>query len=91
MRRFLLVLVVALAVVAPAGAWTWPADGLVLQPFSFDRELPEGARASTAASTSQGALGAVVRAPASGRRLVRRHGADATASASRSRPPTAGR
>ena len=25
----------------PRGAWTWPVDGPVLQPFSFDRELPK--------------------------------------------------
>ena len=36
MRRFLLLLLAALAVAPTAGAWTWPVDGPVLQPFSFD-------------------------------------------------------
>ena len=40
MRRFLLVVFFALAFAAPARAWTWPADGPVLQPFSFDPEHP---------------------------------------------------
>ena len=48
MRRFLLALVVALAIVAPAGAWTWPADGPVLLPFSFDPDASRRRPASTA-------------------------------------------
>ena len=52
MRGLLLVLLVALAVVPTAGAWTWPADGPVLQPFAFDPARIRTPRGSTAASTS---------------------------------------
>src|SRR5439155_17969025 len=44
-RRFALLLslcAVALPVSA-AGAWTWPVDGPVLRPFSFDRAHPYAA------------------------------------------------
>jgi Peptidase family M23 len=43
MRRILALLPVLLALqvgVSPALAWTWPADGPVLRPFSFDRGNP---------------------------------------------------
>ncbi len=40
MRRFLLVIIAALAVTGPARAWTWPASGAVLMPFSFDPNHP---------------------------------------------------
>ena len=43
MRRFLLVLLAALAFAAPASAWTWPASGSVLLPFSFDPAHPYAA------------------------------------------------
>src|ERR1700675_4530049 len=43
MRRFLAVFLAALAVVPMAGAWTWPADGPVLQTFSFDPAHPYAA------------------------------------------------
>ena len=65
MRRFLLALVIALAVVAPAGAWTWPADGPVLQPFSFDPEVPKAPGHHRGIDVA-GPIGAVVRAPATG-------------------------
>ena len=45
MRRFAVLLslcAVALPVSA-AGAWTWPVDGPVLRPFSFDRAHPYAA------------------------------------------------
>ena len=66
MRRFLLALLVALAIVAPAGAWTWPADGPVLQPFSFDPDAAEGARLPPRRRRRRAGSGAVVRAPAAG-------------------------
>ena len=40
MRSFLLVLLIALAAVPTAGAWSWPATGPVLQPFAFDPAQP---------------------------------------------------
>src|ERR1700691_4462118 len=45
-RRLLLMLslVVAVLALAPvAGAWTWPVDGPVLQPFVFDSASPYAA------------------------------------------------
>src|SRR3954454_16318465 len=70
MRLFLLALLIALAVialaaVAPAGAWTWPADGPVLQPFSFDPEQPKAPGFHRGIDVG-GPAGATVRAPASG-------------------------
>src|SRR4051812_42707267 len=69
MRRMLLVLVLALAVLAgaadPAGAWTWPADGAVIQAYVFDHEQPKAPGQHRGIDVG-GALGAVVRAPASG-------------------------
>ena len=44
-RRLLLVVVLSLVLLAlapVAGAWTWPADGPVLQPFVFDSSSPYG-------------------------------------------------
>ena len=44
MRRALLAAVVAALSLAPAaGAWTWPVDGPVLQPFLFDPAHPYAA------------------------------------------------
>src|SRR5437763_13977430 len=44
MRRALLAAVAAALYLAPvAGAWTWPADGPVLQPFVFDPAHPYAA------------------------------------------------
>ena len=43
MRRILLVILAALAVAGPAKAWTWPASGPVLLPYSFDPDHPYGA------------------------------------------------
>ncbi len=41
MRRLFVLIVCALALpVSAAGAWTWPVDGPVLRPFSFDRAHP---------------------------------------------------
>ena len=65
MRRFLLALLVALAVVAPAGAWTWPADGPVLQPYSFDPELPKAPGYHRGVDVA-GSEASVVRAPTAG-------------------------
>src|SRR6476469_5424434 len=65
MRRILLALLVALAIVAPARAWTWPADGPVLQPYSFDPELPKAPGYHRGVDVA-GSLGAVVHAPAAG-------------------------
>ena len=74
MRRFLLALLVALAVVAPAGAWTWPADGPVLQPFSFDPEQPKAPGFHRGIDVA-GPVGRSRARARRGRRLVRRHGA----------------
>ncbi len=65
MRRTLVVLIAALAVIPSAAAWTWPAEGVVLQPFSFDRQFPKDAGQHRGIDVA-GALGAVVRAPAAG-------------------------
>src|SRR4051794_22834531 len=54
----------ALAAV-PACAWTWPADGLVAQPFTFDPAHPYAAGQHRGIDVA-GAAGAVVRAPAGG-------------------------
>jgi murein DD-endopeptidase MepM/ murein hydrolase activator NlpD len=65
----LLVLVLALAVLAgaagPAGAWMWPADGPVLQPYLFDHEQPKAPGQHRGIDVA-GPLGSVVQAPASG-------------------------
>src|SRR3954452_727532 len=65
MRRLLLALVLALAIVAPAGAWTWPADGPAIQAYSFDPALPKAPGYHRGLDVA-GALGGVVRAPAAG-------------------------
>ena len=65
MRRFLLALAIALAIVAPAGAWTWPADGPVIQPYSFDPDQPKAPGYHRGLDVA-GQLGEVVRAPAAG-------------------------
>src|SRR5262244_3072690 len=65
MRRILLALLVALAVAAPAGAWTWPADGPVIQPYSFDPQLPKAPGFHRGIDVA-GPIGATVRVPASG-------------------------
>ena len=75
---------------APAGAWTWPADGPVLQPFSFDPEHPKAPGQHRGIDVA-GSLGDGGPRAGGGSRLVRRHGARRTASASRSRRRTAGR
>ena len=65
LRRILTVLLVALAVVPPAGAWTWPVDGPVLQPFSFDPAHPYSAGQHRGIDIG-GVAGESVRAPAAG-------------------------
>src|SRR3954454_9680332 len=65
MRRLLLALVLALAIVAPAGAWTWPADGPTIQAYSFDSALPKAPGYHRGVDVA-GALGAPVRAPGAG-------------------------
>ena len=70
MRRLLLALTIcaaalALAAVPPAHAWTWPADGPVLQPFVFDPSHPYAGGQHRGIDVG-GAVGSVVRAPAGG-------------------------
>src|SRR5471032_1911806 len=65
MRRLLFVLAVALAVAPAASAWTWPVDGPVLQPFSFDRTQPYAAGQHRGLDIG-GAAGVTVVAPAAG-------------------------
>src|SRR5205085_2258881 len=48
-----------------AAAWTWPADGLVLQPFAFDPAHPYAAGQHRGIDVA-GAAGTKVRAPAGG-------------------------
>lgn len=67
MRRTLTMLPVLLATLAgaaPASAWTWPADGPVLQPFTFGGD-PYAAGLHRGIDIQSG-TGAAVRAPASG-------------------------
>ncbi len=66
MRRLLLVAAVAALSVAPmARAWTWPADGAVLQQFDFDPAHPYAGGQHRGIDIA-GSLGATVPAPASG-------------------------
>ena len=65
MRRLLLVLALGLVLVAPARAWTWPADGPVLVPFSFDPSSPYAAGQHRGIDVGGSANEPVV-APASG-------------------------
>jgi Peptidase family M23 len=63
-RRSLLVLLLLLFVPA-AGAWTWPVQGPVLQPFSFDPAHPYAAGQHRGIAIGAGD-GSAVLAPASG-------------------------
>ena len=65
MRRLLLVLIAALVLVPMASAWTWPADGPILQPFSYDPANPKAPGQHRGIDVGATA-GAVVRAPAAG-------------------------
>src|SRR5947207_13869748 len=65
MRRLLLVLIAMLATAPAAQAWSWPADGPVLAPFSFDPANPYAAGQHRGLDIG-GAASAPVRAPASG-------------------------
>ena len=65
MRRFLLVLLAALALAAPASAWTWPASGSVLLPFSFDPAHPYAAGQHRGIDVG-GSAGETIQAPAGG-------------------------
>ena len=65
MRRLLLVLIAMLATAPAAQAWSWPADGPVLAPFSFDPANPYAAGQHRGLDIG-GAASAAVRAPASG-------------------------
>ncbi len=66
MRRVLLAtVVVALLYAAPAGAWTWPVDGPVLQPFVFDPGHPYAAGQHRGLDIGAAAGGPVL-APAAG-------------------------
>ncbi len=65
-RRVLLAaLSAALALAPAAGAWSWPADGPVLQPFDFDPAHPYAAGQHRGIDLGADA-GAVVVAPAAG-------------------------
>src|SRR5256885_313655 len=63
MRRLLLVLIAMLATAPAAQAWSWPADGPVLAPFSFDPANPYAAGQHRGLDVG-GVAGAAVRAPA---------------------------
>lgn len=66
MRRLLLLCLLALVVcVPPAQAWSWPADGDVLDNFTFDRAHPYAGGVRRGIDIA-GAAGASVRAPVSG-------------------------
>src|SRR5581483_279235 len=65
MRRLLFVLLAALASAPAAYAWTWPADGRVLAPFSFDPSAPYAAGQHRGIDVA-GSPGEPVRAPAAG-------------------------
>ena len=65
MRRLLLVLIAMLATAPAAQAWSWPADGPVLAPFSFDPANPYAAGQHRGLDVG-GVAGAAVRAPAAG-------------------------
>ena len=96
MRRFISVLVLlaslvaslvtALAIVPSAHAWTWPAAGPVLRPFSLGADTYAGGQHRGVDIGAE--LGSPVRAPAAG--TVSFVGSIPGAAArSRSRPPTA--
>src|SRR3954464_11494791 len=65
MRRLLVVVVLGLILAAPARAWTWPASGPVLLPFSFDPAHPYGGGQHRGIDVG-GAAGETGRAPAGG-------------------------
>jgi len=66
MRRVLLLVAVAAMVFVPtAGAWTWPTDGEVLQPFVFDPAHPYAGGEHRGIDVS-GPAGADVLAPRAG-------------------------
>src|SRR5262249_26580587 len=65
MRRILLALVAALALAPAAQAWSWPAGGQVLAPFTFDPANPSAAGQHRGVDIG-GSPGAPVRAPISG-------------------------
>src|SRR5215472_15617365 len=65
MRRFVLVLIAALAFAGPASAWTWPASGPVLLAYSFDPAHPYAAGQHRGIDVG-GSPGELVRAPAGG-------------------------
>ena len=67
MHRFLVAGVaalLALALSAPAGAWTWPADGAVLRPFGLGSDPYAGGQHRGV--DVAGPEGAAIRAPAAG-------------------------
>ncbi len=67
MHRFLVVGVAALAALAlsaPAGAWTWPADGAVLRPFALGSDPYAGGQHRGV--DVAGPEGSAIRAPAAG-------------------------
>src|SRR5579863_3522537 len=65
MRGLVVVLLVALAVVPGAAAWTWPVDGPVLAPFLYDPAHPYAAGQHRGIDIGADA-GTTVRAPAAG-------------------------
>ena len=64
LRPAALVLLRALCSPARGAAWSWPADGAVLQPFAFDR--PTRTRPDSTAASTSAARRARVRAPSGG-------------------------
>src|SRR4051812_38353260 len=66
MRPLALAAVLAVLAFAPtASAWTWPADGAVLQPFLFDPAHPYAAGQHRGIDVG-GSAGSTVRAPSAG-------------------------
>src|SRR2546429_7421927 len=65
MRRFAVVLLCVLALPASARAWTWPVDGPVLRPFTFDPAHPYSGGQHRGIDIGA-AAGAPVAAPAGG-------------------------
>src|SRR5689334_6395697 len=65
LRMFLAVLLTALSFSPAAGAWSWPVDGTVIEPFAFDPSQPYAAGQHRGVDLGA-TLGETVTAPASG-------------------------
>src|SRR6185503_4643916 len=64
-RTFLAVLLTALSFSPVAGAWSWPVDGPVIQPFAFDPAHPYAAGQHRGIDVGA-SVGTTVAAPAAG-------------------------